>query len=174
MNSWHLVEKVFQKDDYDLTTQFFYFLLLFRDMPHLQEYINSPRFGASYLEKFIIFVYGFCALHDQTTGRILDDILYFISSERLLELAMNSVYVSKDKLLLFFILTKLDTKELNMYFASIKDINQFQDEFHAAAGRDTQNDDIEELSALSVHHDADDGRGLGRRHVRGFFQQVPW
>lgn len=124
-----LVEKVFEKKDYDLTTQFFYFLLLFRDMTHLQEYINTPRFNASYLEKFLIFVYGFCALHEQSTGHILDEILYFISSERLLELAMNSSYVARDKLLLFFILTKLDTKELNLYFASIKDITSFKMNF---------------------------------------------
>jgi hypothetical protein len=124
-----LADKVFEKEDYDLTTQFFYFLLLFRDMPHLQQYINSPRFSTAYLEKFIIFVYGFCALHEQTTGHILDEILYFLSSERLLELSVNSSYVSRDKLLLFFILTKLDTKELNLYFASIKDITSFKKNF---------------------------------------------
>jgi len=124
-----LVDKVFENNNYDLTTQFFYFLLLFRDMPHLQQYINSPRFSTDHLEKFIIFVYGFCALHEQTTGHILDEILYFLSSERLLDLAVNSSYVARDKLLLFFILTKLDTKELNTYFASIKDISSFKMHF---------------------------------------------
>lgn len=124
-----LVEKVLGKNDYDLTTQFFYFLLLFRDMPHLQKYINSPEFKTSHLEKFIIFVYGFCALHERTAGRILDEILYFLSSERLLELAIHSPYVARDKLLLFFILTKLDTKELNLYFATLKDISSFKKHF---------------------------------------------
>jgi hypothetical protein len=122
-------EKIIKTGDYDLTTQFFYFLLLFRDMPHLQRYINSDKFSTQHLEKFIIFVNGFCSLHEHTTVRILDDILYFISSDRLLELALKSEYINRDKLLLFFILTKLDTKELNLYFATIKDINSFKKYF---------------------------------------------
>ena len=124
-----LVEKIFEKNDYDLTTQFLYFLLLFRDMPHLQQYINSERFITQYLEKLVIFVYGFCSLHDHSTGRIIDEILYFLSGERLLDLVMNSKYIERDKLLLFYILTKLDMKELNTYFASLKDITDFKKYF---------------------------------------------
>jgi hypothetical protein len=122
-------EKILEAENYDLMTQFFYFLLLFRDMPHLQKYINSGKFNIAYLEKFIIFVNGFCSLHEQTTGRIIDDVLYFISRERLLDLVMNSQYIARDKLLLFFILTKLDTKELNTYFSSLKDISTFKSYF---------------------------------------------
>ena len=124
-----LTEQIFKTEDYDLTTQFFYFLLLFRDMPHLQEYINSKKFSTEQLEKFIIFVNGFCSLHEQETGRIIDEVLYFISRERLLELVMHSQYIARDKLLLFFILTKLDTKELNTYFSSLKDIAKFKSYF---------------------------------------------
>lgn len=124
-----LVEKIFATNDYQMTTQFLYFLLLFRDMPHLQQYINSDKFSIANLEKLIIFVYGFCTLHDHSTDRIIDEILYFLNNERLLDLAIHSKYVSQDKLLLFFILTKFDTNYLNKYFASIKNISEFSNYF---------------------------------------------
>ena len=124
-----LVDKIFESDDYEITTQFLYFLLLFRDMPHLQEYINSDTFSISYLEKLIIFTYGFCTIHDQSTDRIIDDILYFLSNDRLLDLALNSRYIMEDKLLLFFVLSKLDMRYLNKYFASVKDLVDFKKYF---------------------------------------------
>jgi hypothetical protein len=124
-----LVEKIFATNDYDVTTQFLYFLLLFRDMPHLQHYINSDKFSIGNLEKLIIFVYGFCTLHDHSTDRIIDEILYFLTNERLLDLVINSKYISQDKLLLFFILTKFDTNFLNKYFASIRNISDFSNYF---------------------------------------------
>ncbi len=124
-----LVEKVFDSNDNDITSQFLYFLLLFRDMPHLQEYINSDRFCTAYLEKFIIFTYGFCTMHDHSTDRIIDEILYFLSNDRLLDLVMHSQYIMQDKLLLFFVLSKLDTNYLNKYFSSVKDISEFNKYF---------------------------------------------
>lgn len=124
-----LVEKIFDSNDYELTTQFLYFLLLFRDMPHLQKYINSPKFTVENLEKLIIFVFGFCSMHNHSTDRIIDEILYFLTPERLLELVLHSQYIAKDKLLLFFILTRLDTGGLNRFFASLRDIDNFKKYF---------------------------------------------
>jgi hypothetical protein len=124
-----LVEKIFDSNDYELTTQFLYFLLLFRDLPHLQKYINSPKFTVENLEKLIIFVFGFCSMHNHSTDRIIDEILYFLTPERLLELVLHSQYIAKDKLLLFFILTRLDTNGLNRFFASLKDIDNFKKYF---------------------------------------------
>jgi hypothetical protein len=124
-----LVEKIFATNDYEMTTQFLYFLLLFRDMPHLQDYINSDKFSIANLEKLIIFVYGFCTLHDHSTDRIIDEILYFLTNDRLLDLILHSDHISHDKLLLFFILTKFDTKHLNKYFGSIRNISEFSNYF---------------------------------------------
>lgn len=126
---FNLVEKIFDSGDYELTTQFLYFLLLFRDLPHLQEFINSEKFTTAYLEKLVIFTYGFCTMHNLATDRIIDDILSFLTHDRLLDLVLNSTFVMKDKLLLFFILTKLDVQHLNKYFASIKDISSFKKYF---------------------------------------------
>ncbi len=120
-----LMQQVFDSSDYELTQQFFYFLILFRDMEHLQRYINSADFGIEMLEKLIIFTYGYCTVHDHSTERIIDEILYFLSNDRLLELAEKSEYIYNDKLLLFFILSKFDIDMLNRYFSKIKNIPDF-------------------------------------------------
>ncbi len=118
-----LTEKVLRADDYELTQQFFYFLILFRDMKHLQEYMNSERFSIDVLEKFIIFTFGYCGMHDSSAENIMDDILFFLNRERLFELTMKSKYIQSDKLLLFLMLSKFDVNMLNKYFSTIKDVS---------------------------------------------------
>ena len=124
-----LVERVFKEEDYELTQQFLYFLILFRDMEHLQKYINSEKFTLPMLERFIIFTFGYCTIHDHSTERVLDEILFFLNNERLLDLALNSAYINQDKLILFLILSKFDTGMLNRYFLKIKDTSKFIDYF---------------------------------------------
>jgi hypothetical protein len=123
------VNRVLESNDYELTQQFLYFLILFRDMPHLQRFMNSSDFNIEILEKLIIFTYGYCSLHDHSTERIIDEILYFLSNERLLELVQSSQHIANDKLLLYFILSKFDVDMLNAYFASIKNIKEFSATF---------------------------------------------
>lgn len=124
-----LLQRVMETNDYEITQQFLYFLLLFRDMPHIQDYINSEEFDIAILEKFVIFTHGYCSLHDHSTERIIDEILYFLSNERLLQLVLFSEFISRDKLLLFFILSKFDAVMLDKYFASVKNITGFVDYF---------------------------------------------
>lgn len=124
-----LVERVFNEEDYELTQQFLYFLILFRDMKHIQEYINSEKFTLPMLERFIIFTFGYCTIHDHSTERVLDEILFFLNNERLLDLALNSAYINHDKLILFLILSKFDTALLNRYFLKVKDTSKFIEYF---------------------------------------------
>ncbi len=120
-----LTEKVLNSNDYEMSQQFIYFLMLFRDMKHLQEYLNSSEINIEFLERILIFTFGYCTFYDNITERIIDEILYFLSNERLLELVLNSNVIERDKLLLFFILSKFDTDMLNKYFAQIRNIDEF-------------------------------------------------
>ncbi len=124
-----LVNRVFSAEEYELTQQFLYFLILFRDMKHIQEYINSDKFTLDMLERFIIFTFGYCTIHDHSTERVLDEILFFLNDERLLELALNSHFINHDKLILFLILSKFDTNMLNRYFLKIKNTSEFAEHF---------------------------------------------
>ncbi len=119
-----LTEKVINVDDYDLSQQFFYFLILFRDMKNIQEYMNSERFTLEILERFIIFTFVYCNLHDNTTENIMDEVLFFISKERLFELTLKSKYIHNDKLLLFVILSRFDVSLLNKYFSQVRNVTE--------------------------------------------------
>jgi len=120
-----LVDKVFAAEEYEVSQQFVYFLMLFRDMEHIQRYINSEKFTLDKLERLIMFIFGYCAMHDHSIDRVLDEILFFLDHKRLLDLALNSVVINHDKLILFMILTKFDTEMLNTYFSKIKDVTRF-------------------------------------------------
>lgn len=115
--------KVMDAGDFEMTQQFFYFLILFREMKHLQGYINSEKFPMDMLEKFIIFTVGYCGRNDTSVEKIMDDILFFINNEKLYELIMKSKFIQSDKLLLFLMLSKFDVKLLDMYFSTIKDVS---------------------------------------------------
>ena len=120
-----LVDKVFENDDYEVVQQFVYFLMLFRDMEHIQKYINSEKFTIDKLERLIMFIFGYCTMYEHSLDRVLDEILFFLDKKKLLELALNSTYVNNDKLILFMILTKFNMEMLNTYFSKIKDISGF-------------------------------------------------
>jgi hypothetical protein len=116
-----LVDKISKTDDYELYQQFFYFMILYRDMKNIQDFMNSEYFHIGMLEKFIIFTFGYFSKHDNTTEGIFDEILFFLNREKLFELTMNSKYIQNDKHLLFLMLSKFDLNMLNKYFASITD-----------------------------------------------------
>lgn len=124
-----MVQRIFDEGEYELTQQFLYFLILFRDMVHIQDYINSEKFSIDMLERFIIFTFGYCSIHDHSTERVIDEILFFLNNERLLDLALNSAYLNHDKLILFLILSKFDAAMLNRYFSKIKNTSEFIESF---------------------------------------------
>ncbi len=98
-------------------------------MKHIQDYINSERFTLEMLERFIIFTFGYCTIHEHSTERVLDEILFFLTDERLLDLAINSSFINHDKLILFLILSKFDINMLNRYFLKIKNTTDFIENF---------------------------------------------
>lgn len=124
-----LIEKSINTTEYEVTQQFLYFLLLFREMGHLREYLNSERLNLEILEKLVLFVYGHCTIHDHSTERIIDEVLSFLDNERLMELVVQSQVISKDKLLLFFILSRFDVDLLNKFFSRIRNVGDFIEYF---------------------------------------------
>ena len=124
-----LVDKVFSAEDPEVTQQFIYFLMLFRDMEHIQKYINSDQFTLDKLERLIMFTFGYCTMHDHSIDRVIDEILFFLDNKRLLDLALHSALINNDKLILFMILTKFNIEMLNTYFSQIKDVSRFTNFF---------------------------------------------
>jgi hypothetical protein len=124
-----LINTIMSSNDHETFNIFLYYVILFRKMKHMQSFINSEKFDTGMLEKLILFTHGYCTIYGYTLERILDEILYFIDNRRLLELTINSRYISRDKLFLFYILSKFDTEMLNQYFQKVRNTSDFIDYF---------------------------------------------
>jgi hypothetical protein len=119
------IETVMGATDRSSFTMLLYFIIIFRDLDIVKNTLNAPSTSIDILEKLVMFAMGHCHLQGYTTERILDEILNFVSDEKLLDLILNSKHISRDKLLLFFILTKLDNNALNQFFKHQKDLSSF-------------------------------------------------
>ena len=113
----------------DLFEYFLYYLVLFRDMNNIQNYINDDDVPIDVVERLILYTHGHCALRGFSVEDVLDEILYFIKPERLLQLLLESKHIARDKLFSFFILTKLDRTLLDKYFAEKREVASFIQSF---------------------------------------------
>ncbi|MCP4135470.1 MAG: hypothetical protein GY754_31165 [bacterium] len=124
-----LVKAIIDTNDHDITQRFLYFLFLFRDMEHIQDYLNSKEFDIDLLEKFVFFVHGYYTINGYSAEWIFEKIFYFVNNERLLDLVLYSKFIANDKMLLFIILSEFNVDVLDKYFAHITDMNLFTSNF---------------------------------------------
>ncbi|MBN2435859.1 MAG: hypothetical protein JXK07_11400 [Spirochaetes bacterium] len=120
-----LIDTVISSNDHDEFQLFLYYLLLFRENQNIQKFINSPRLNIELLERVVLFTYGYCTLKDYPTEVIFDEILYFVDQQRLLSLLIDGKFVHRDKLLLLYVLSKLDSNSIKIYFEEKKTILDF-------------------------------------------------
>ena len=112
---------VSSKND-DILRQFLYFIVLCRDMESVRNYVNSSKTDTTLIEQIVMFSYSYVVLYDYSLEYVIDNLLSFISHDKLLQLILESDSIANDKLLLFFILSKFQFEVLNKYFGTIKDI----------------------------------------------------
>ena len=124
-----LAHKAMISMDHEITQQLLYFVILFRDMPHINKYVNSEKIDTAFIEQLVMFSYSYVMLYDYSIEKVIDDMLSFIQDEKLLKLVYESELIYNDKLLLFFILSKFQVELLDKFFATIKDISAFVNYF---------------------------------------------
>lgn len=119
-----VIQSITDTNDRTLFEQLLYYMVLFRDMTNVQEYLNDPDVPVSVVEKLILYTHGHCALKGYSVESVLDEVLYFLKPKRLLALLLESSHISRDKLFSFFILTKLDRPSLDIYFSKKTDVEE--------------------------------------------------
>ena len=124
-----LISDMTEHGNRDLFEEFLFYLVLFRDMTNIQDYLNDDDVPIDMVERLILYSHGHCALKGYSVENVLDEMLYFLKPERLLKLLVTSKHISKDKLFSFFILTKLDRQLLDRYFAEKRDVSAFVKSF---------------------------------------------
>lgn len=103
---------------------FLYYLLLFRENIHVQSLLNMTNTPISVIENLILFSYGYITHKGGSADDIFDDLLNFLSNDKILELLLNSEIVFNDKLMLFYLLTKLDIKRIDEFFNKSENIKK--------------------------------------------------
>lgn len=96
---------------------FMYYLLLFRDDQKIQGIINSEQVSIEMLEHLVLYSYGYAIMKKITPDNVLDDILYFLSDDKLLSLCIDSEHMSRDFLFVIFILTRLPVAKIDEFFS---------------------------------------------------------
>ncbi|MBN1501019.1 MAG: hypothetical protein JW982_12735 [Spirochaetes bacterium] len=121
----NLIISAMEQDDHENFQSFLYYILLFRDSEKIQKMINSDLLSITLLEKIVIYIFGFCTMNDLSTEIIFDEFLFFIDQNKLLNLLISSDYISRDKMLMLYVLSKLDNKGLNSYFSKKSNVIDF-------------------------------------------------
>lgn len=96
--------------------QFLYYIILFRDTPEIQKILNSDKIKINLLEHLVMYAYGYTIMKEGSPDKVLDDLLFFLSEDKLLKLCLESSHLSRDFLFVVFILSKLSIRKIDEYF----------------------------------------------------------
>lgn len=124
-------ESVVKHNDGRTIDNFIYYLRLFRNQKNIQQYLNSPRVPIEIVEMYVIYSYEYLTLYyeEMTIEKTYDDILHFLSQERIMQLLVETEFVSHDTRFSLFVLTKLDGANIDRYFKETKVLNELLEKF---------------------------------------------
>ena len=109
------------KEEFEL---FLYYLTLFRTNERVQHLLNMNNTPVKLIEHLIMFSYGYITNKGRPVDDVYDDLLNYLSYDKLLQLLTESTHIKRDKMLLFFLLTKLDTKYIDLFFGRCPDVEK--------------------------------------------------
>lgn len=124
-----IVITLLDKDGSELFELFNYYLILFKDIDKIKELLGSPLISIDVLEKILLISYTRAKIQGIEEDQALDNILIFINQSRYLELLLHSDIISKDRMLSYYLLTKLDRQGIDTFFNSNPSIRDFLNGF---------------------------------------------
>ncbi len=121
-----------QNDDSSLLHSFNYYLVLFKDIPRIQELLAHESTPNLLLESLIL--WGFSTTNEKAKNPavyIIDEVFFFFPPQKIRNLLLNSSVISRDTYLSYYLLTKLKGDDLTIFFEQKKDLRSFIHKFHA-------------------------------------------
>ncbi len=126
-----MIEKVRYLEDSELTAQCMYYLILFRREKHIHTLFESHTLPLEVIEYLIMSLYGWALREEQSDYRLITDLLSFFDQETYMKLLLDSKLISRDDLLIYYIVPKLNRLNLEEYFNTREDISHFLNAFMA-------------------------------------------
>ncbi|MFW6366094.1 MAG: hypothetical protein ACOC2H_06430 [Spirochaetota bacterium] len=117
--------------DSDLTAQCMYYITLFRDDNKIRTLVNASTVSLDLVEYLILSLYAWALKEDKNEYRIISSLLSFFDQETYMRLLLESPLISVDKQMAYYIVPKLNRRNLEEYFNSRDDISLFLNAFMA-------------------------------------------
>lgn len=124
-----IAAEISKSDEPSLLAQFIYYLKLFRNNDKIKSLLNNNELSLAVLEKLIFFSFAQASINGTPEDMALDDILIFINQEKYLKLLLESEIILHDKLLSYYLLTKLDRKNIDVFFNNHPNIIEYLNGF---------------------------------------------
>lgn len=127
-----LFQSVLDKKDYDLLKQFRYYLNLFSHKDCVKNLISALDLEINLVEQLIEFTYVNALMQELSLFDEMSLLIRLFDQFTLLSLLLNSKRIKNDKLLSYFILSRLDKKHVDIYFNQKEELYPFLSGLKAA------------------------------------------
>ncbi len=97
--------------------RFFSYLKIFKDVPEIQDRINSNDFPSEVLEKFVLFLQRKSIEEGEDSREFIENYLGFLTTDKIVEMIATSKYLVDDSEFLIHILARLDNKSMDALLA---------------------------------------------------------
>lgn len=125
----YCIAEILKKDEPEVFDQLVYYLTLFREIPQVQTLLGNTNLSIEILEHMILFSYTRATVTAQAPEDALDNVVFFLNQDRYLDLLLKSQILSHDRLVSYYLLTKLDRKHIDIFFNEKENLNTFLDGF---------------------------------------------
>lgn len=123
------ISEILKNDTPEVFDQLVYYLTLFREIPQVQALLGNNNLSIEILEHMILFSYTRANVTQSAPEDALDNVVFFLNQDRYLDLLLKSQILSRDRLVSYYLLTKLDRKHIDIFFNQKEDLNTFLDGF---------------------------------------------
>lgn len=97
--------------------RFFNYLKIYRDVPEVQDRINSPDFPVVILEKFILYLRQKSSVAGEPESEFIDHYLAFLTREKIVQIVAESRALADDASFLIHVIGRLDNKSMDTLLA---------------------------------------------------------
>lgn len=111
-----IVKKFHATGDFDSKQTLIYYLTLFRKETHVKQLMEKAELPLEFVESIVLSIVVRTNIGAPEGDRALDELLDTLSHRTQFELVTQTKFLSRDQILVYFLLAKLDKHHLDLYF----------------------------------------------------------
>ncbi len=120
-----IVKKFHATGDFDSKQTLIYYLTLFRKEAHVKYLMENAELPLEFVESIVLSIVVRTNLGEPDGDKALDELLDTLSHKTQYELVTQTSFISRDLVLVHYLLAKLDKEHLDRYFKIEKNAERF-------------------------------------------------